>query len=72
MNISAKKSPDVRTFKGVTDLKAHLDYCEHPARTEENLNFGLPGQTEPFYCLQSQFGLTLFKRLLDFSQQYLI
>ena len=35
--------------RGVSDLKAHLDYCEDPARSCENLNFNFPAQTEMFY-----------------------
>ena len=36
-------------FKGVSDLKACLDYCEDRARSCENLNFCFPAQTELFY-----------------------
>jgi hypothetical protein len=35
--------------KGVSDLKARLDYCEDPTRSCENLNFCFPAQTDPFY-----------------------
>ena len=35
--------------KGVSDLKAALEYCEDLARSCQNLNFCSPVQTEPFY-----------------------
>ena len=35
-------------LRGVSDLKACLEYCEHPARSCEHLNFCFPAQTEPF------------------------
>ena len=41
--------PFHETFKGVSDLKAHLDYCEDPARSNKNLNSYFPAQTELFY-----------------------
>jgi len=38
-----------RRSKGVSDLKACLDYFEDLARSCENLNFYLPAQTKLFY-----------------------
>ena len=35
--------------RGVSDLKAHLDYFEDPTRSCENLNFDFPVLTEMFY-----------------------
>ena len=35
--------------KGVSDLKACLDYSYQHARSCENLNFCFPDQTEPLY-----------------------
>ena len=35
--------------RGVSDLKARLDYCADPARSCEILNFYFPARTEMFY-----------------------
>ena len=40
--------PFYETFKGVSDLKTHLDYCEDPTRSCKNSNSYFPAQTELF------------------------
>ena len=45
---SAKLYIPTPPSKGVSDLKACLDYCEDPARRCENLIYFFPAQTEPF------------------------
>ena len=49
------KSPkNANTSRGVSDLKASLDYCKDPARSCKDLNFSFPAKTELFYWVRNQ------------------
>ena len=50
-------------LKGISDIKACLDYCEDPVGSFENLNLCFSVQA-------SLVSLNFFERLLAFSQQH--
>ena len=45
---SQKSNTESMTYKGFSDFKAHLDYCEDPARSCEKLTICFPAQTVCF------------------------
>ena len=60
--------------KGISDSKAHMDYCEDPARGCENLNFCFPAKKSCSTLTEKPcvVSLNFFERWLDFFQQHVI
>jgi hypothetical protein len=54
------------SFKGVSDLKACLNYCEYPRRSCEKSNFCFPAQTVQLTEKPVELALTLLRGCLIF------